>query len=95
MRRQPVYAVVMLGVGTPKKHMLLAAIEGSLMASALKNCVQLGTEVIKRMPASTLLNSANVTNRLINIVLPTPLGHVAAHDAPTEPIIQPDTQGTM
>jgi hypothetical protein len=42
MRRPPRYAVIMLDVGPPKKHMLLASIEGSLVVSALKNCVQVG-----------------------------------------------------
>ncbi len=51
--------------------------------------------MINRVSASTLLNSANVTNWLINAVLPTPQKYVATHDAPTEPIIQPKELGTM
>ncbi len=57
--------------------------------------MQLGTAVLSRMSASTLLNSVGVTTWLIDTVLPTPLGHVAAHDAPTEPIIQSNALGTM
>jgi hypothetical protein len=85
----------MLGVGTPRKHMLLTSINGSFMSNALIDRVQLGTAIISRMSASTWLNSANVTTWLLDTVLPTPLKYVAAHDARTEPIIQPNALGTM
>ncbi len=95
MQRPPGYAVVVLDVGPPKKHMLLASINGLLMSTALKDWAQLGIAVINRMSASTLLNRVGVTTCLIDTVLPTQLGHVAAHDAPIEPIIQQNELGTM
>jgi hypothetical protein len=66
LRRPPGYAVVMLDVGPPKKHMLLASIDGLLMSTALKDWAQLGIAVISRMSASTSLNSVRVTTWLID-----------------------------